>query len=235
MKILIVSALHGDEEIIDEKQLYKLKEKTGADVCIANYKALEKKKRFIDTDMNRCFNCENPKTFEELVAVDRIKPMLKNYDLVIDVHATKCDMPDIAIVTSLNKKVKDIIKYVPIKNIVQMPKEMGKGSLIKHCKIGISLEYKRGTKPDYVIAQIKKIIGQKKEYQHNFYKVIGEYVVDEPFKPSNALQELKEVKKPVCLGTTAKTSYNGEQGLIPLFTGKGRYKGTACLKLKKFN
>ena len=203
------------------------------DTEIANPMAVKENKRFIDTDMNRCFDCEKPKNYEEQIAIKHIKPMLKDYDLVIDIHSTKSDIKELIIVSNLNKKTKEVLKYIPIKNVVLMPANMCKGSLIKHCTIGISLEYKRKTKPEYVISQIKKMIEQKKEYSHTYFKVIGEYKVQEPFKAKNCIKELKNIKDGTLLGKTGKIEYRADLGFVALFTGKGRYKNTACLKLEK--
>lgn len=230
MKSLIVGCLHGDENL--GKQVIKTSKIKEVDYLIANSEALEQKKRFIDVDMNRCFPGKKKGNYEERQAYN-LNTTIKSYDLVVDIHSTKSDIKELIIVSSLSKKIRNLLKYISIKNIVLMPKKMCKGSLIAHCSQGISLEYKRKTNPIKVITHIKQVITKKKEYKHNFYKVIGEYKVDEPFKFNSNLRELKEVKVVSCIGKTGKIEYAANLGLIPLFLGMGRYKGTACLRLKK--
>jgi len=228
--VLIVTCIHGDEQILKNKHLKEI----GVETLIANHEALKENKRFIDVDLNRSFGVDvkKPLKYEEVLA-KKILLEIKNYDLVIDIHSTKSDIKELVIVSNLNKKTMEVLKFVPIKNVVLMKADMCKGSLIKHCKIGISLEYNKKTKPDYVIAQIKKIIGQKKEYQHQFFKVKGEYSVKNNFKPNFKLKELHKIKKGTILGNNEIGNELSKEEFYPLFLGKGRYEKTACLMLKK--
>ena len=61
------------------------------------------------------------------------------------------------------------------------------------------------------------------------------FKVKEPFKPQINIRELKKVKEGTLLGKTGKIEYRADLGLVPLFLGKGRYDGTACLKLEKID
>jgi succinylglutamate desuccinylase len=61
-------------------------------LSLGNYQAFLEGKRFIEKDLNRSFNCKNPKTLEEIRALELSK-YLKNSKYLIDFHQTieKCD------------------------------------------------------------------------------------------------------------------------------------------------
>ncbi|MDO8529990.1 MAG: succinylglutamate desuccinylase/aspartoacylase family protein [bacterium] len=88
MRILVVGGTHGDEETgIKTVSLLKRKLITGIDALIANPRATKLHQRFTESDLNRSFGVQNPRTYEERRAVHLIE-VLKQYDLIIDFHNT---------------------------------------------------------------------------------------------------------------------------------------------------
>ena len=118
-KILIIGCTHGDEIIGYKviKELKKIKLKRGSlDFLIANELAKKNKKRFLDVDLNRAFPGKKNGNKEEKIAF-QINKILKNYDLVLDIHATNSNFDVIAIVCNLDNKTKNLLKITPIKKV----------------------------------------------------------------------------------------------------------------------
>jgi aspartoacylase len=82
-KILVIGGVHGDEttgiELI--KKLEQKPIKT-ISTLLANPLAVQKKKRFIETDLNRSFN-KVPISKEEKLALE-IDKEIRNYDLILN-------------------------------------------------------------------------------------------------------------------------------------------------------
>lgn len=102
-KFLFILATHGDEgfSLGLLKNLGKQfpKEKFGYDWIIGNPKALEKKRRFIETDLNRSAPGNiNSQVYEEKRAAEIVE-MSNDYDFVIDIHCSASNCGLISIIT----------------------------------------------------------------------------------------------------------------------------------------
>ena len=90
-KILILGGVHGDEIagikaieniikklIIDNGEIYFI---------ICNDKAIKKKERFIEENLNRCFlkNKVSTNSYEENLA-NELKPIMSQFDICLDIH-----------------------------------------------------------------------------------------------------------------------------------------------------
>ncbi|MCA9460433.1 MAG: succinylglutamate desuccinylase/aspartoacylase family protein, partial [Nanoarchaeota archaeon] len=88
-KIAILGCVHGNETYSLKvfKRLKKINLLSGGiDFYLVNKVAFEKKRRFIDTDLNRSFNI-NEKSYEVNLAKEIIK-ILESYNYIIDLHST---------------------------------------------------------------------------------------------------------------------------------------------------
>ncbi len=246
-KIAIIGCIHGDEIVGQKviKDLKKIKLKKGSlTFIIANPKALAKNKRFIKKDLNRSFPGRKNGNFEERLAYE-LNKILKNFDLVIDVHATNSDLGKIIGVTKLDRKTKSILKLIPIKNVALLSKKIfGNGELIRAAKLGISLDYgpdKSGANYKKVLLDIKIILknlglinGKKKNFKEKiFYLFFDSYMVPKNFKQAKSLKELKLIKKGQFLGQVNNRKIYSKKTFYPLFLGKGRYEKTLSLMAKQ--
>jgi succinylglutamate desuccinylase len=141
--IAVVGCIHGDE-LVGQKiilQLRKMKIKKGTLITIiANEKAMKKKKRFIEQDLNRSFPGKSNGNHEERLAHSILK-ITKKADFVIDIHSTTTDVKNLAIITKKDKDTLDLAYSLEPRRIILMKKDIAKKSFINYCKVGVSLEY----------------------------------------------------------------------------------------------
>lgn len=157
IQILIVGGIHGNEPTGIAVARHFIKNKVlGFTGLITNQKAIEKNKRFLETDLNRSFDTKTPTSLEEILAT-KIKPLLTKYDLIIDIHNTKAKSTTCAIVTSSPSHIHfGLAKYFGFSRLVKMPPS---GSLIAQHHQSISLEISTSdTKKFPVKKLISKII-----------------------------------------------------------------------------
>ncbi len=138
MKILIVTMQHGNE-IFGQRIIDHFKD-SSVDTIIANPKAYEQKKRFIETDMNRSYQRDGQKSYEEKRA-DEIYELTQKYDFVIDIHTTTSNIDFVPIVARMNDRVKQALSHLPSDEIAQMEFTGVDHSLIGCVDDSISLEF----------------------------------------------------------------------------------------------
>lgn len=245
--IAIIGCVHGDE-IIGKKvinQLKKIKLKKGTlTFIIAHPKAVAKKKRFFQKDLNRSFPGRKNGMTEEKIAYE-LNKILKKFDLVIDVHATNSDLKSLIAITKYNKQIKNLLKITPIKRVAYAPKKVfGAKELITYSKLGVSLEYgpnKSGRNYKRALNHVKIILknlgvlkGKKTLYKEkDLYKISGIYRVPNNFQQNNKLKDYQLIKKGQLIGKINKKAIYSDKNFHPLFLGKGRYQETLALMAKK--
>lgn len=160
MKILINILTHGDE-LIGLKVADRIKREypelygNGFDILIANEEAYKKGLRFVDEDLNRCFpgtptgNTENVRAYE-------ISSLLKQYEIVIDIHSTKSETRDTVIITNLTPTILETIGVVSPAHVFLM-KVNPDGALISHAKNGLAFEFGNDTSDEVFEKNIKAI------------------------------------------------------------------------------
>lgn len=145
IKLTLICGVHGDELFgkrvfkYFEKRLETLKIKT---LVLANCQAINNKKRFLETDLNRSFPGSSTGSFEEKIA-NKLMPILKESDFILDIHTTVSDIMLAPVITVLNQKTKRLINLLPCENIAYIQKPLGQKSLIGQVDNGISLEFNR--------------------------------------------------------------------------------------------
>lgn len=246
-KIVIIGCTHGDE-IIGKKVINffdSVKLEWGSITgVIANKKALARKKRFIDIDLNRSFPGKQFGNNEEVIAYN-LKNKLKKYDLCLDIHATNSHFNNAIIITKLNKRIKQLLKLIPVKKVVLMKKKIMKsGALIHHTPLGICLEYgpnKSGANYKYAIQDIYQLLtnldflkGKKKFYiKKELYEVDDIYKVHKNFVPNKILKDFSLIKKGQFIGKLNDEKKFSRKNFYPIFLGKGRYESTLALMANK--
>ncbi|MDO8241249.1 MAG: succinylglutamate desuccinylase/aspartoacylase family protein [Candidatus Moranbacteria bacterium] len=226
-KILLVTAVHGDEsigvEVIREINKTKLCGKFAS--IIANPRALKKKVRFIESDLNRVFPGDVMGNYEERRAEMLFKKIQK-YDCVIDLHGSVSKTGIFIIMTKLNLENLGLALLFNIKRILIWPSSSAtKGSLVTFAKNGVGIEIESGEKSDNGIKrELKKILLdflknsdrnvdiEKEMKNREFFSVIGQ--IKRKNKKTLKLEDWKKMKN-----------------FYPLFVGQ--YPDLVCYKLKK--
>lgn len=89
VRVLILGGMHGNEmlgvKLVASLQSNPIK---GVDAMIANPRAVDVSRRFVETDLNRSFGVDQPVSLEELRAVE-LAAIVRDYDIVLDFHNTQ--------------------------------------------------------------------------------------------------------------------------------------------------
>lgn len=122
MKILIVGGTHGDERTgVNVVSRLKRNPAVGVDTLIANPRATKQCRRFVETDLNRSFGVQNPRSYEEKRAL-RLAKILKQYDLIVEFHNT-VSRTTCAILTNPKPTVRQLrtVAHLGLDRVVIMP------------------------------------------------------------------------------------------------------------------
>lgn len=249
--ICIVGSLHGNElvgkKVIEKITNNKISIKKGTLITIiANTKALKKKKRYIDDDLNRVFPGNKTGNFEERLAY-KIFPILNKCDYVIDIHSTVTDTKDVVIVKKTNKGVARLIDIIKPKRVVLMPRSFGKGALINHCKSGVSLEYGRHLEKGTFDKSLRDIVKVLKyfnflsdkfkvrfaESKTEYFKVYALQKKPANFVINKNIKNFKQIKKGDVLGTVKDRKIISTEAFYPIMFGQNSYEKHLGFKAKK--
>lgn len=122
MRILIVGGTHGDERTgVDVVSRLKRNPVIGIGTLIANPRATQMHRRFVETDLNRSFGVRNPRSYEEKRAL-RLARILKQHDLIIEFHNT-VSRTMCAILTTPKPTVRQLrtVAHLGLDRVVVMP------------------------------------------------------------------------------------------------------------------
>lgn len=122
MRILIIGGTHGDERTgVDVVLRLRRNPVVGIDTLIANPRATQRRRRFMETDLNRSFDVQRPRSYEEKRAL-RVTKILKQYDLVIEFHNT-VSRTTCAILTNPKPTVRQLqtVAHLVLDRVVIMP------------------------------------------------------------------------------------------------------------------
>lgn len=172
MKIILNILTHGDERI--GLRVAKAIERLHIDrnvlaIQIANKKAFESRRRFIDADLNRSFPGKRDGNYEEKLAF-KLTPIIRATDLVIDVHSTKSALKDALIVTKFDKATRKYVNIVQPKYVLVMSVTKS-NALISAAKVGIAFEYGKDKDKGVaskIVADIKRILASLNLIDANF-------------------------------------------------------------------
>lgn len=125
-KIYILACVHGNEtfglKVLE--QLHVLKN-SKIKTRIAHEQAIVRKKRHIQTDLNRSFQLDPTTSLEAKIARD-IRAEIKGWqpDLVIDLHTSTVKVGKVAILCQENQLLIKTAKQLGMENIAIMPKNI---------------------------------------------------------------------------------------------------------------
>lgn len=236
-KVLIVGCTHGDELIgtwiLNELSAIKLLRGSITGI-LANTRAMERGVRYLESDLNRSFPGNLNGTYEERLAT-KLLPIIKDADLVIDIHSTRSDLRSAMITTKLSPSTRKlaVAAHAPRLLVMEITKN---NALISHAKLGIAFEYGNDSRKSTRVATLR---GIKKILQH--HKMIsGKSYAGQRHK-TEVLRVRQAVKKPTgyaLAGTVKNFKYikegeifavNGEssirakKGFYPILFGNNTY------------
>jgi predicted deacylase len=248
MNIILNILTHGDERIGLKvaSEIEKLHiEKDILTVTIANERASQLRKRFVDQDLNQSFPGKRDGNYEEKRAY-ALSPMIQEADVVIDIHSTKSELKDAVIVTKLDTATKECIEAIQPKHVLVM--HISKNTaLISQARIGLAFEYGK----DDDSAALENIVEDIKRLLHYFdiiegyfseKKIVTQYfdIVSEVPKPKGytLLKHIKNyviVRKGEAFATNGERELFAEEDFYPILFGSKNYKDIFGFKGKKVN
>lgn len=242
-KLAVVGAIHGDEalgpQVIELLRGVTL-HRGSLSLIIAHPEALSKKVRFIHYDLNRSFPGKVNGLAERGLAY-QLRQKLRNFNFVIDLHATGASISSLAIVTLLNTQTKSLLRHIPVNCVALVDKKVfGGHELASHVQNCISLEYgpyKDGRNTTRVFRDVSTILanfGIVKRPKRIFsekqvYIVTEQFRVSKTFVPRSSLKEFKLIRRGEIVGVNGKHSVKADFDFYPLFLGRGKYDNALCL------
>lgn len=190
-KLLFLAATHGNEEFTIPL-LEKLEKKFSFDWKVANPKALAKKIRFTESDLNRSGPGNTKSNLYEERRAKKIIALGNKYKTIIDLHGTISNSGIFVIVTNPSWENIELAKKLNIKNVVLWPGLLPTGPLTQF--IPNSLEIECGPKSE--IETSKKLERILKEYlSGNLTKTKQTFYIVNGIFTKNTKKELKDFKK----------------------------------------
>lgn len=227
----IVVCLHGDETFgldLAEKMSGKMP------VFIGNPAALEKKQRRVDVDLNRSFPGDENSNFYEERRAAQLMNRLKEFDCIIDIHSSSCDIPLFGIITKPNEFKFDLARRLGLKKVITMSEDFASGrALIDHVPCGISLEIGPHEKMENA-DEIVKAIGNLDSTPNNEMKILEVFeLIRGEDNVEFFIENFKPVKQGDLIARGREKNYYAESDFIPVFVGERAYKGILCLAARK--
>lgn len=233
-KILIIAATHGNEKI--GVQIIKKLQIKGLDkyfdYLIANPKALQEKKEFIDANLNRVYpGKKNSRFYEERIAYKNIR-IAKRYRYIIDIHEASRGKDDFIIVP--REKVSRLfpVEFIDLKRIILWPDPKGPISQVLENAIELEFGMKQRKRTE-AIEKAEKILGsfitkvesgksrESTRPKQEIYFVYGK-LMKKDFQ--GKIQNLRDFQK-----TEIK-----EEIFYPLLTGQYLKESIVCYKMRKY-
>lgn len=228
-KILFIIATHGNERVGFET--VKMLRKRGYGGCfdylIANPKAFEKNKRFIDVDLNRSYPGKKySKAYEKRMAYRNIE-IAKKYSYVIDMHEASEGTNDFIIVPKKRFPKKFPLSYVNLDKVLLWPYPKGSMSQILENSIELELGAKNRNRKD----MINKAVCVAENFICNIDDSGGIiYRNKKTFYVYGVLRK-NDLEKNKKLIDFKKTEVNGEK-FLPLLVNQYIDLGIICYKMK---
>lgn len=246
--VVIIAGIHGNEKCgikAFKHILPNLKIQKGKiTFIIANKKAISKNKRFIEKDLNRCFNSNKNNYYEERISKE-IKKILNNSDAMLDIHSSFSKKSEPFCICE--KHSLKTASYLPTKKIVINIDKFHHGStdeyMNKRKKIGICIECgsnnsKNSTK--VAINSIKrfcsamKLIDRKyKKQKQNIFKITKLHKNKTKFKLKKEINDFRKIKRETTIGTEENNKIKVKKNDIILFAKNQKEANKECFLIAK--
>ena len=231
-KILIIAATHGNEKIGIQiiKKLQAKKLDKYFDYLIANPKALQEKKEFIDINLNRVYPGKKTSRFyEKRIAYKNLR-IAKKYSYIIDIHEASKGRDDFIIIPKEKVSRFFPIDFINLKKVILWPNPKGPISQVLNNAIELEFGMKKRKRKEVIMKATKvleKFIKNVNSNSYNFdisnkeiYYVYGKLLDKEKRINLSKLKDFKEVK--IC----------GDK-FYPLLVGQYLNDGIACYKMRR--
>lgn len=233
MKIAVICCLHGTEpyglEVIKRLPV-------SVSSFIGNKKALEKNKRFIDIDLNRCFPGDEFGNHEERLAHELCKK-LRDFNSVIDLHSSSNDCPIFGIITNQTKDKIELAKRLGLKKLVIMKESIASGkALIDFVKCGISIEvgpHNRKQNSEKVSDLINNLI-ENKNYS-NSLEIYEVFKIIKKEKGYVLIRNFENISKGKVIAEDSTGKQLSDEEFTAILVNEEAYKDILCLAAKKIN
>lgn len=206
-KILFVVCTHGDElagHKLFQDYPYGETDKVSWKVIIGNPEAVALNTRYIETDLNRSFNVQIPKTYEEKRA-QLLKTYFQKFDEIYDIHTTQSIHPsswdDCIFVNTTTPEILRACSYLSARHIIwDSDNEYSKRYLTYHHPLSLTLEYQKtyDVYNDYerILVDFENIIHQErpKEKEKVLYEASRGVTQHEQLKHQLEFEDFKSLK-----------------------------------------
>lgn len=231
MKIAVVCCLHGTEpyglEVVKKLPV-------SIYFFVGNKKALKQNKRFIETDLNRCFPGNNFGNHEEKIA-SKLYKKLKDFDYVIDLHSSSNVCSVFGIITNPKNEKIELAKKLGLKRLIIMKESIASGkALIDFVKCGISIEvgpHNRLQNIEEVLDLISNLI-ENKNYSNDIiiYKV---FKVIKKEKYNILINNFEEINENQIIAEDLTGKQLSTEKFIAILVDEEAYKDILCLAAKE--
>lgn len=230
--LAIVCCLHGNERYGFEVS----KNQSFFPFFLSNKKAFIENKRFIDTDLNRCFPGKLDGNHEEKLAYNLIKK-LKDFYYVIDLHSSSNNCPMFGIITKPNNEKIEFAKTLGLKKLVVMPEFFASGkALIDFVDCGISIEvgpHNRKENVKEASLLIKNVIENK--INNNLIEIFEVFDIIKKSKDNVLINNFDNVAKGQIIAGDISGNQISEYDFTAVLVDEEAYKDVLCLACKKIN
>ncbi len=231
MKVTVICCLHGNEPYGLE---VAKKLAPSFSFFIGNKIALERKVRFVETDMNRCFPGKINGNYEERMANKLVKK-LKKYDYVIDLHSSSNPCPLFGIITKPNKEKIKFAKRLGLKKLVIMPEFFASGkALIDFVKCGISLEVGPHERKENVMEVLKVIDNFLNNKKNENVKLFEVFCIIKKDYSEVLIKNFDEIKKGQVISKRGKCKQVSKFDFTAVLVDEEAYGDILCLACKKY-
>ncbi len=180
-KIYVIGAQHGNE-LFGLKILAHLQalDHPSIKLRIGNLEAIAKKRRYIESDLNRSFG-EGPNTSLEHTLAAHIQSEIEAYqpDLILDLHTSRGKVGVVGIAASISPHLNHLAARLGMTRLVTMPESIASNSLIgQYPETSLSLEFGTGQRSDALaLKTARAIVGLLESPQQNRSTKIPHYIV----------------------------------------------------------
>ena len=238
-RVLIVGATHGNERVgvrVINALRPLVEGNNDVDFLVANPRALEANRRFLETDLNRSFPGNPQGAFEERLAYD-LQPLIASYNVVVDIHSTSSGLKSAVIVKKVSDETISLVQCTNAKYVLHMDTNQGK-ALISGAKVGIAFEYGADNEPETEaetfngICLILQHLGHlrktnaKSTKRKVFFHVSSVILKPEGFLPLRTVKNYKVVVRgqPYAMHTVTGEVLVADENFYPILFGENSYK-----------
>jgi len=227
--LAIVCCLHGNERYGFEVS----KNQSFFPFFLSNKKAFIENKRFIDTDLNRCFPGKIYGNHEEKLAYNLMK-RLKDFYYIIDIHSSSNNCPMFGIITKPNNEKIEFAKQLGLKRLVIMPEFFASGkALIDFVYCGISIEvgpHNRKENVEEASLLIKNLIKNKIDEDIEIFEVFN---IIKKSKENILINNFENITKGQVIASDISGNQIAEYDFTAVLVGEDAYKDVLCLACRK--